>query len=61
MTTYVVVQHSSGPSGGYVVRECHDGYLPQPYTNAVRLREYKRRHAAQSCADRMNERETCCS
>lgn len=52
--TYCVVLHSSGPSGGYVVRTAYDGWIPAPYSSAERFAEYKRLHAAERCADKMN-------
>lgn len=52
--TYCVVQHSSGPAGGYVVRTAYDGWLPAPYAYAERLAEYKRLTTAERHADRLN-------
>lgn len=53
--TYVVVMHSEG--SGYVVRTAYDGWLPKPYTDALRLKEYTTERYAQKCADRFNAEE----
>jgi hypothetical protein len=54
--TYCVVQHSTGPQGGYVVRTAVDGWIAAPYSQAEKLAEYKRESAAQKLADRLNGR-----
>ena len=50
--TYIIVMHDSG--NGFVVRTAYDGWLPQPYTNALRLKEYTNEKYAQKCANRFN-------
>ncbi len=53
-TTYGVFLHSSGVQGGWVVRTVYDGWVPAPYKIGDCVHEYKREHAAQALADRMN-------
>lgn len=58
-TMYVVVQHSSGAQGGYVVRRAtksEDGslYVPSPYTDATPKAVSKSEKLAQRQADKLN-------
>lgn len=58
-TRYVVVMHSSGPSGGYVVREGtlrDDGTIriPSPYSQAEQIKVFTSKVAAQKHADKLN-------
>lgn len=50
---YAVVQHSSGPQGGYVVRPMP---LMAPYRNVRPERTYRRRRDAERYADKLNAR-----
>lgn len=54
--TFGVFVHYSGPQGGYVVRGIYDGWTPWPYRTSDAVRIYKRKHAAQAYADKLNAR-----
>lgn len=51
---YGIYLHSSGESGGYVVRTRYDGWCPAPYSDASPIAVYKRLHAAEKYADKLN-------
>lgn len=48
---YAVIQHSSGPQGGYVVRTVFDGYLPAPYRREDAVEVFENRAEAERFAD----------
>jgi len=54
---YAVIQHSSGPCGGYVVRTMYDGWIPSPYRADDAVKVYRRESAAQAHADKLNRGE----
>ncbi len=55
--TYGVFLHSTGKSGGYVVRTIYSsGRAANPYNNASPMRTFKRKNAAQNYADKLNGR-----
>lgn len=56
VVTYGVFTHSSGPSGGHVVRKMYDGHAAAPYSGMTPHRTFQREHAAQAHADKLSGR-----
>ena len=52
--TYGVYVHSSGASGGYVVRTRYNDWCPSPYCGLTPVAVYKTEKAAQRKADSLN-------
>jgi hypothetical protein len=56
VVTYAVVEHSTGPHGGFVVRKAIDGHLASPYQNAKKVAVRKTERGAQAYADKLNRK-----